>query len=163
MTVLVNPATAPYAALILQNLEEVAPSLGLAVRTATVNDASEIESALVEIAREARGGLLPLLSTFTVVHRNAIIALAARYRLPTVYPYRFFVAAGGLMSYGVDPTDQFRRSADYIDRILKGAEPADLPVQQPTKYEMAINLKTAKALGIAIAPFLLSAADEVIE
>jgi putative ABC transport system substrate-binding protein len=97
------------------------------------------------------------------VHSDAIIALAARYRLPAVYPYRFFTAIGGLMSYGIDPADLFRRAASYVDRILKGAKPADFPVQNPSKFELVINLKTARALGITVTPSLLGTADEVIE
>ena len=97
------------------------------------------------------------------MHSDAIIALAARYRLPAVYPYRFFTASGGLMSYGIDPADLFRRAASYVDHILKGAEPADFPVQNPSKFELVINMKTAQALGITVAPLLLANADEVIE
>ncbi len=163
MAVLFNPATAPYAGPILRNIEQAAPSLGLAVRAAPVNDDAEVEAMMAELARDGRGGLLVLLSAFTVAHRDAIIALAARHRLPAVYAYRLFAAAGGLMSYGVDPNDQFRRAADYVDRILKGAKPGDLPVQRPTKFELVINLKTANALGITISPSLLAQADEVIE
>jgi ABC-type uncharacterized transport system substrate-binding protein len=114
-------------------------------------------------ARQERGGLLVLPDSFTIVHRDAIVALAAQHRLPAVYAYRFFTAAGGLMSYSVDLSDQFRRTATYVDRILRGAKPADLPIQAPTKFELAINLKTAKALGVTVAPSLLATADEVIE
>ena len=115
------------------------------------------------LAREERGGLLVLPENFNIVHRDAIITLAARYRLPAVYPYRFFTVTGGLMSYGIDPIDLFRRAASYVDRILKGAKSADFPVQNPNKFELVINLKTANTLGITIAPSLLDHADEVIE
>jgi putative ABC transport system substrate-binding protein len=163
MAVLFNPATAPYAGLILHNIGQAAPSLGLTVRATPVNNESEVEAMMAELAREGRGGLLVLLSTFTVVHRDDVVALAARHGLPAVYAYRLFAAAGGLMSYGIDPNDLYRRSADYVDRILKGAKPSELPVQQPTKLELVINLKTAKALGITVASALLAGADEVIE
>jgi hypothetical protein len=121
------------------------------------------EAMMTGLAREERAGLLVLPENFTVVHRYAIITLAARYRLPAVYPYRFFTASGGLMSYGIDPNELFRRAASYVDRILKGAKPADMPVQNPDKFELVINLKTAQALGITVAPPLLTTADEVIE
>ena len=161
--VLFNPATAPYAGLYLRAIEDAARSLTVAARAAPVSDDSEVAAMMAGLAREERGGLLVVPSPFTLVHRDAIVALAARHRLPAVYPYRLFAAAGGLMSYGVDFTDAFRRSATYVDRILKGEKPADLPVQAPTKFELVINLKTAKALGITIASSLLATADEVIE
>jgi putative ABC transport system substrate-binding protein len=128
-----------------------------------VRDAGEIERAIIAFSRGSNGGLIVTGSPSTSVHRHQIIALAARLLLPAVYPYRYFVASGGLLSYGPDPTEQFRRAAGYVDRILKGEKPADLPVQVPTKYELVINLKTAKALGIEVPPALLARADEVIE
>ena len=143
--------------------QTVAPSLGMELRPVDTRDADEIERAITAFARGANGGLLVTGSSATTSHRNLIIALAAQYRLPAVYFTRFFVAAGGLISYGSDYVDQFRRAAGYVDRILKGEKPSDLPVQAPTKYELAINLKTAKALGLTIPPAVLARADEVIE
>jgi putative ABC transport system substrate-binding protein len=128
-----------------------------------VRDASEIERAVAAFARESNGGLIVTAISGAVVHRELIIMLAARHRLPAVYPFRYFVTGGGLMSYGPDTTVQFRRGAGYVDRILKGEKAADLPVQAPTKYELTINLKTAKALGLTVPPLLLARADEVIE
>ena len=128
-----------------------------------VRDAREIERAVTAFARGLNGGLIVTAAPLAAVHRDAIIALAARHRLPAVYPYRFFVAGGGLISYGPDAVDQYRRAAGYVDRILKGEKPADLPVQAPTKYELAINLKTAKALGLDMPQSVLARADEVIE
>jgi putative ABC transport system substrate-binding protein len=113
--------------------------------------------------QEKIGALVVLPSIFAATHRERIVALAARHRLPAVYPFRYFAAAGGLIAYGIDANDQYRRAALYIDRILKGEKPADLPVQAPTKYELVINLKTAKALGLEVPPMLLARADEVIE
>jgi putative ABC transport system substrate-binding protein len=115
------------------------------------------------LAREPGGGFVVLPDTFTGMHRDQIVSLAARYRLPAVYPFRWFAEIGGLLSYGIDSDDMFRRAASYVDRILKGAKPADLPVEAPTKYELLINLKTAKALGLTIPTTLLATADEVIE
>ena len=129
-------------------IQAVAPSLGVELRPIDVRDAAEIERAVTAFARGANGGLIVPASALANVHRELIIALAARHRLPAVYPFRFYVTGGGLMSYGPDSIDQFRRAAGYVDRILKGEKPADLPVQAPTKYEMVINLKTAKALGL---------------
>lgn len=146
--VLYNPATAPYAGLVLSAIEQAARPLTVTVRTAPVNDDSEIEPMIAELARKEHGGLLVLPDIFNLKHRDAIVALAARYRLPAVYPYRFFAKAGGLMSYGIDIVDLYRRSANYVDRILKGAKPSDLPVQAPTKFELVINLKTAKARSV---------------
>jgi putative tryptophan/tyrosine transport system substrate-binding protein len=144
-------------------IQSVAPSVGVEVSPLNVRDAGEIERAVVAFARSSDGGLIVTASALSVVHRDLIIALAARHRLPAVYYRRIFATAGGLISYGPDVTDQNRRAAGYVDRILKGEKPADLPVQAPTKYELVINLKTAKALGLEIPPMLLARADEVIE
>jgi putative tryptophan/tyrosine transport system substrate-binding protein len=141
----------------------LAPLVGVEVRPVNVNDPDEIERAVTNFARFGNAGLIVTGSALTVLHRDLIIALAARHKLPAVYYERNYVAAGGLMSYGPDFLDQFRRAAGYVDRILKGDKPADLPVQAPTKYELVINLKTAKALGLTIPQSLLAAADEVIE
>jgi putative ABC transport system substrate-binding protein len=162
VAVLFNPATAPFAGLMLRVIEEAAPSLAVAVQAAPCRDDAELAAMMAGLAREERGGLLVLPENFNIVHRDAIITLAARYRLPAVYPYRFFTVIGGLMSYGIDPIDLFRRAASYVDRILKGAKPADFPVQNPDKFELVINLKTAQALGITVAPSLLATADEVM-
>jgi putative tryptophan/tyrosine transport system substrate-binding protein len=163
VAVLFNPATTPYADLILHTIEDAAPSFAVAVRAAPVDSVSEVEAVMAGLAREERGGVLVLPTVFTVSHRDAIIALAARYRLPAVYSFRFFAADGGLMSYGSDLADLHRRSAAYVDRILKGDRPGDLPVQQPTKFDLVINLKTAKALGLSVPLTLQVAADAVIE
>ena len=128
-----------------------------------VRDDGEIERAVTAFARAPNGGLIVTASALALVHRELIITLAARHKLPAVYSDRAFVAAGGLISYGPNIADQFRRAAGYVDRILKGEKPADLPVQAPTKYELVINLKTAKALGLDVPPMLLARADEVIE
>jgi ABC-type uncharacterized transport system substrate-binding protein len=141
----------------------VAPSLGVEVSPVDVYDASEIERAVTAFARESNGGLIVTGSAGAIVHRELIATLAARHRLPAVYPARYSVTAGGLVSYGPDLIDQFRRAAGYVDRILRGEKTADLPVQAPTKYNLVINLKTAKALGIDVPPSLLARADEVIE
>ena len=130
----------------------MAPSLGVEVNPINVRDAGEIERALTAFARGPNGGIIVTGSALANVHRDLIVALAARHRLPAVYANRFYVAAGGLISYGVDMFDQYRRAAGYVDRILKGEKPADLPVQAPTKYELVINLKTAKALGLECRP-----------
>ena len=128
-----------------------------------LRDAGEIERDVAAFARSPNGGLIVAASTLAVVHRDLIVTLAARHKLPAVYPSRFFVAAGGLISYGPDSIDPHRRAAGYVDRILKGEKPADLPVQAPTKYELVINLKTAKALGLDMPTSVLARADEVIE
>jgi putative ABC transport system substrate-binding protein len=139
------------------------PSFGVELIPIDVRDAGEIERDVAAFALESNGGLIVTGSSATAVHRELIIMLAARHRLPAVYPFRYFVTSGGLISYGPDPTDQFRRAAGYVGRILKGEKAADLPVQSPTKYELAINLKTAKALGLTMPPPLLARADQVIE
>jgi putative ABC transport system substrate-binding protein len=144
-------------------IQAVAPSLGVEVSPVNVRDAGEIERAVAAFARSPNGGLIVTGSALSIVHRDLIIMLAARHKLPAVYFRRLFVTGGGLISYGPDVVDQYRRAAGYVDRILKGEKPADLPVQAPTKYELAINLKTAKTLGLDIPPTLLSTADEVIE
>jgi putative tryptophan/tyrosine transport system substrate-binding protein len=144
-------------------IQSVAPSLGVELSPVNVRDPGEIERAITAFAREPNGGLIVTGSALATSHRDLIIALAARHRLPAVYPQRYYVTGGGLISYGPDTVDPFRRAAAYVDRILKGEKPADLPVQAPTKYELAINLKAAKALGIEIPPTLLARADEVIE
>ena len=144
-------------------IQAVAPSLGVEVSPVNVRDAGEIERAVAAFARSSNGGLIVTASALAVVHRDLIITLAARHKLPAVYSDRFFVTGGGLISYGPDSIDQYRRAAGYVDRILKGEKPADLPVQAPTKYELVINLKTAKALGLDVPPTLLARADEVIE
>jgi putative ABC transport system substrate-binding protein len=144
-------------------IQAVASSLGVELRPVDVRDASEIERAIAVFAQSANSGAIVTGSTGATAHRELIIALAARHRLPAVYNSRFWPASGGLISYGPDFLDQFRRAASYVDRILKGEKPADLPVQAPTKYELVINLKTAKALDIDVPPTLLARADEVIE
>jgi len=144
-------------------LQGLAPSLGVELRPVDLRDAGEIERAITTFAQGSNGGLIVTGSPAAVVHRDLIIALAARHKLPAVYFGRFFVADGGLISYGPDYIDQYRRAAGYVDRILKGEKPADLPVQAPTKYELVINLKTAKALGLDVPSMLLARADEVIE
>jgi putative tryptophan/tyrosine transport system substrate-binding protein len=144
-------------------IQAVAPSVGAEVTPVNVRDAGEIERAITAFARSPNGGLVVTGSTLAGVHRDLIITLAARHQLPAVYAQRYFVTGGGLISYGPDSIDPYRRAASYVDRILKGEKPADLPVQAPTKYELVINLKTAKALGLDVPPSLLARADEVIE
>jgi putative tryptophan/tyrosine transport system substrate-binding protein len=144
-------------------IQAMAPSLKVEVSPVNLRNAAEIESAVTAFARSSNGGLIITASGLATVHRDLIVKLAAQHRLPAIYFDRLFVAAGGLISYGPDNNDQFRRAAGYVDRILKGERPADLPVQAPTKYELVINLKTAKALSLEVPPTLLAAADEVIE
>ena len=144
-------------------IQSVAPSLGVEVSPIGVRDVPEIERAVTAFARSGNGGLIVSGSALAVVHRDPIIALAAWHKLPAIYYTSVFVPAGGLMSYGPNITDQFRDAADYVDRILRGEKPGDLPVQAPTKYELKINLKTAKALGLTVPDALLARADEVIE
>jgi putative ABC transport system substrate-binding protein len=144
-------------------IQAVAPSLRVEVNPINLRDAGEIEHAVTAFARSSNGGLIVTTGGLAQLHRDLIITLAARHKLPAVYYERFFVAGGGLLSYGADYIDQYRQAAAYVDRILKGEKPGDLPVQAPTKYETVINLKTAKALGLDIRPSLLARADEVIE
>jgi putative ABC transport system substrate-binding protein len=144
-------------------IQSMSPSLGMEVTPVNARDAPEIERTVAAFARSANEGLIVTGSALVAIHRHLIITLAARHTLPAVYYERSFVGAGGLISYGPDYVDQYRRAAGYVDRILKGDKPADLPVQAPTKYELVINLKTAKALGLDVPPTLLARADEVIE
>jgi len=144
-------------------IQSVATSAGVDLKPVDLRDAGVIERAITAFARAPNGGLIVTASALSTVHRDLIIALAARHKLPAVYFERFFAVAGGLISYGVDRIHQYRQAAGYVDRILKGENPADMPVQAPTKYQMVINLKTAKALGLTVPPTLLASADEVIE
>jgi putative tryptophan/tyrosine transport system substrate-binding protein len=157
-----NPMT-PAGSGQLGAIQAVAPSFRVEISLIDVRDTSEIEHAIAAFAREPNGGLIVLSTSLALAHREQIIASAARYRLPAVYPFRIYVNNGGLVSYGPDQIDPYRRAAGYVDRILKGEKPADLPVQAPTKYELVINLKTAKALGLDLPATLLARADEVIE
>ena len=144
-------------------IQSVAPSFSVELITVGGRDPSEIEGGVTAFARDPHGGLIVTASAYTAVHRNLIVALAARHRLPAVYPFRYHVISGGLLSYGPNPRDPYRRAAAYVDRVLKGEKPGDLPVQQSTKVELVINAKTAKSLGLEVPPTLLALADEVIE
>ena len=144
-------------------IQSVAPQLSVEVRPVDVTGAHEIERGIATFVRGPNDGLIVASSPLAALHRDLIIGLAARHRLPAIYSFRYYVASGGLMSYGPEPNDPFRHAAHYVDRILKGEKPADLPVQAPTKYELVINLKTAKALGLTVPEALLASADEVIE
>jgi len=163
VALLFNPDWAPYAKSFVQVAQASAPSLGMEQIAAEVHNDIELERTVTDFATKSAGGLIILPDIFTVGHRDLIIALAARHRLPAIYPLRRFAASGGLTSYGADQYDNFRRSASYVDRILKGEKPGDLPVQAPTKFELVINLKTAKALGLEVPLQLQQLADEVIE
>ncbi len=163
VALLFNPDMAPYAPSFVRQVELSAPSFAVEWIVAVVHDDAELERTVADFAAEPGGGLIILPDVFTVGHRDLIIALAARYRLPAVYPQRAFTASGGLISDSGDLTDIFRQAASYVDRILKGEKPGDLPVQAPTKYDLVINLKTAKALALTVPPALLAIADEVIE
>jgi ABC-type uncharacterized transport system substrate-binding protein len=162
VAVLRNAAVASQIAL-FGSIQSVAPSLGVELRPIDTRDAGEIERAVAAFAGEPNGGLIAASGSGVLLHRELIVALAARHRLPAVYAYRGHVASGGLISYSSDQVDNFRQAAGYVSRILKGEKPADLPVQAPTKYELVINLKTARALGLEVPPTLLGRADEVIE
>ncbi|HEX2137572.1 MAG TPA: ABC transporter substrate-binding protein [Microvirga sp.] len=160
--VIANPRN-PNTALYLHAIAPAAATFALQLAVKPVNDAAEIESAIEAFAREANGSLLVMPDPLTITHRDRIITLAARNRLPAAYPFRLFVTSGGLLSYGVDRVDLYRRAAGYVDRVLKGAKAGELPVQQPTRFELVINLKTATALGLSVPATLLARADEVIE
>jgi putative ABC transport system substrate-binding protein len=163
VALLFNPATATFAEYFLVPVKAAAASLGVEAIVAPVHAMSELESIIATQAREPNSGLVVLPDSFLQVHRAEVTSLAARYRLPAVYPYRQFAELGGLLSYGTDRLENWRRAAGYVDRILKGEKPADLPVQAPSKYELVLNLKTAKALGLDVPWILQQRADEVIE
>ena len=163
VSVVFNPDTATYAGLFLPTMEAAAHSLAVPLTVSPIHDSAGMERALASVASQPNGGLVLLPDAFTWSIRGQVVALAARYRLPAIYQYGHIAREGGLMSYGIDLLDVFRHTATYVDRILNGAKPADLPVQLPTKFELAINLKTAKALGLQIPDRLLALADEVIE
>jgi len=163
VSVVFNPDTATYAGLFLPTMEAAAHSLAVPLTVSPIHDSAGMERALASVASQPNGGLVLLPDAFTWSIRGQVVALAARYRLPAIYQYGHIAREGGLMSYGIDLVDVFRQTATYVDRILKGDKPADLPVQLPTKFELAINLKTAKALGLQIPDRLLALADEVIE
>jgi ABC-type uncharacterized transport system substrate-binding protein len=163
--VLFNPAipTAPFGKLYFHSIETAAPRFGIKPFSMEIDNKADLERRLSDLAREPNSGLIVLLDAFTYVHRDFVIDQVARHRIPAIYTVTFFAKEGGLASYGVDLADQFRQAATYVDRIFKGTRPADLPVQQPTKFKLVINLKSAKALGLTVPQPLLVAADEVIE
>jgi putative ABC transport system substrate-binding protein len=163
VAIMFNPETAPYSQYYLPQFKVAASLIAVKAMTASVHNYAEIDSIITTLGRSSDAGIIVMSDTFTLNHRDEIISLAARNRIPVIYPYRYFATKGGLISYGVDTLDLFRRSASYVDRILRGEKPADLPVQAPTKYELVINLKTAKALGLTVPQTLLARADEVIE
>src|SRR5262245_52839700 len=163
VAVVFNPETAPFADLFWRPIEAAARSFGIAPTSAGVRSTGELERMAEAFAGEPNGGLMVLPDISTTNHRALLVALAARHRLPAVYPFRAFATSGGLLSYGAEVADVFRRVAGYVDRVLKGTSPGDLPVQAPDKYELVINLKTAKELGIEVPPTVLARADEVIE
>jgi putative ABC transport system substrate-binding protein len=158
---LFNPNTAPLS--YAKAVETAAPSLSLNPFAAEVHNAAELERVFEQFARRSDTALLVLPDLFTATNRHAIIAFAARYRLPALYPFRYFAISGGLMSYGIEMLETYRQAASYVDRILRGERPSDLPVQQPSKFEFVINLKTARALNLHVSTTLLARADEVIE
>ena len=163
VTTIFNPKTAPYYSLYLRTIEKAASSFAVEPIAVELNDDGEIERAISTLAGEPDGGLIVMPDTFNMVHRRTIIALADRYRQPAIYYFPVFATDGGLISYGPDEIDMFRRAAGYVDRILKGAKTSGLPIQQPTSFRLVINLKTAKAIGVEIPTSLLARADEVIE
>jgi len=163
VAMLFNPVSATYAEYWLNPFKAAAPSFAVEAIAAPVRNGSELESIIAAQAREPNGGLIAMPDSFTDAHRVEITSLAARYRLPAIYPFRFFAEVGGLLSYGVDRTDNFRRAAKYVDRILKGEKPAEIPVQAPINFELVVNLKTAKALGLEVPLHLQQLADEIIE
>jgi putative ABC transport system substrate-binding protein len=163
MALLFNPATAVPLQFFMPSIQAAASSLAIQISNAPVHAKDEIEEVIAAQPRNSGGGLIVMPDSFNTVNREPIIALAARYGVPTIYFNRFFSELGGLITYGTDYAEQFRQVPEYIDRILKGEKPADLPIQAPTKFELVINLKTAKALDLDVPPLLLGRADEVIE
>jgi len=163
VAILFNPQTAPYARYYLETFRSAAAATGIEPAEASFSGAADIEAVITRLGGKAGAGLIVMPETSTLIHRDTICALAERYRVPTIYPFRLFVAAGGLLSYGIDSADLFRGAASYVDRILRGAKPDELPVQLPTKFELVVNLKAAKALGLTVPQSMLIAADEVIE
>jgi putative tryptophan/tyrosine transport system substrate-binding protein len=163
VALLFNPVTAPYYGYVLNSFNDAAASHSMQATTAPVKDITAVESVVATQANKPNGGLIVLNEDFTIAHREEIVSLMGRYRVPTVYPFQFFVELGGLASYGIDLSDNFRRAASYVDRILKGEKPTDLPVQAPVKFELTLNLKTAKDLGLQVSGTLIARADKVIE
>ena len=163
MTLMFNPDSAPFYPVFLREFGRAPASLAVELSASPVHNEAEIEAAITAFARESRGGLIPAPDAFINTRRHLIMALAERHRLPTIYSFRQFVTEGALMSYGPDAADIVRRSASYVDRILKGERPTALPVQAPVKYDLVLNLKTARALGLTVSDKLLARADEVIE
>jgi putative ABC transport system substrate-binding protein len=161
--IMFNPATTPYANIYVTPFKTAAPSFGLEATTAIVHDKAELETVIAAQARDSNGGLIVMPDGFLNVHRADLVSLAASHRIPAVYPWRFFPEQGGLLSYGSEMRDEFRLAAEYAGRILKGEKPADLPVQAPTKYELVINLRTAKTLGLNVSQQFQQLADKVIE
>ena len=163
IAVIYNPETAPYAPMFFPAMQAAAPGMAVALAISKVYTRGDIERVIAEIGREQGGGLIVVPDSFTFGQRQRITTLAAKYRLPAMYPLGTFIPDGGLVAYGIDRVDMFHRAADYVDRILRGTSPVELPVQQPTKFEFAINLKTAKALGLSVPPSMMLSADQVIE
>jgi ABC-type uncharacterized transport system substrate-binding protein len=161
--IMFNPEGAPHAPFLQRSIEEASKALGITTIASTVRTDDDVENAIASLARQGDGALVVIPDPFTIAHRQAIIRAAATYRVPAMYSYRAFVDDGGLMGYSADIPEQYRGAADYVDRILKGAKPGELPVQQPTKYQFVINLKTAKAFGSEVPQTLLARADELIE
>jgi putative ABC transport system substrate-binding protein len=161
--IMFNPDTAPFSIQPSRLAQAAAEDFAMKAAIAPVHEPAEIETAIAELVLQPNGGLILPQDSFTSVHRKLIVDLAARYRIPAVYAFRYFTAEGGLVSYGINVIDQMRRAATYVDRILRGKRPAELPVQQPTTFELVVNLKTAKALGLQVPPTLLARADEVLE
>jgi putative ABC transport system substrate-binding protein len=163
VAVIYKSETAPYGPMFFPAMQAAASRMAVALLISPVRTVADIEQVIVEGGREPGSGLIVVPDNFVFAQRQPIIALAARHRVPAMYPHRVFIPDGGLVAYGFDRVDMFHRAADYVDRILRGASPGELPVQQPTKFELAINLKTAKALGLSVPPSMLLSADEVIE
>ena len=163
IAVIYNPQTAPYGPMFFPAMQAAAPRMAIALSISPVHKAEDVDRVIVEIGREQGAGLIVVPDSFMFGQRQRITALAAKHHLPAMYPLGVFIPEGGLIAYGIDRVDMFHRAADYVDRILRGASPVELPVQQPTKFELAINLKTAKALGLSVPSSMLLSADEVIE